>query len=308
MSTLKELCPEVFLPLGVIPWSPALCSCAFETTINAFYNDFFHFIELEEPRAELQKIINHSMDSEVSVGSVKVSEECAYIDLSLPLAPQTSAEGSNEDNKEEHPSSAGTDTDAAPRRVQRFTLPLSLRDAASLYNQLEPSKLGVEGSGTQLNRLLRRSHEIELSGTSLPSPLRNFDFPAARKDIITHVCPSAMGIRVEPYKMVMYAEGDFFVPHRDSINDADLIGTISIILPVEERPGGDDDDTSEHEEDLLKIFPPINCLVVSRRMMVTTRDHLQERPVLLCSTRATILPPMRRTKRVARMFTVRRMT
>lgn len=131
-----------------------------------------------------------------------------------------------------------------------FSLPMDYADAASLYKQLDPSLVGVELRGDVLDTDLRRSHEILASKLELPSCLAQFAFPEEVRRIHETLCPSAESIRVEPYKMILYGTGDFFVPHRDSMDhDEHMFGTISLGLPISApAPDATKTEASEEEE------------------------------------------------------------
>lgn len=113
-----------------------------------------------------------------------------------------------------------------------FSLPMNYADAAELYQRLDPSLVGVELRGDVLDTDLRRSHEILASKVELPSCLKDFAFPEEVQRIHEKLCPSALSIRVEPYKVLFYATDDFFVPHRDSMDVENMFGTISLGLPI----------------------------------------------------------------------------
>lgn len=113
-----------------------------------------------------------------------------------------------------------------------FGVPIGAGDAADLYARLDPSLVGVELRGDVLDTDLRRSHEVLASLVRLPGCLAKFEFPEEVRRIHESLCPSAEAIRVEPYKLILYGTGDFFVPHRDSMDREDMFGTISLCLPI----------------------------------------------------------------------------
>ena len=116
---------------------------------------------------------------------------------------------------------------------QPITFPIVEDDAVSLYWTGEQSSFGKEGHGDVQDVSVRQSRELPADSLKLPDFLQNprVHFPEMVRNIVTRLCPTAEKIAIVPYKLVCYAEGDFFKAHRDSVKDEREFGTLAIHLP-----------------------------------------------------------------------------
>ncbi|KEG12293.1 hypothetical protein DQ04_01831110 [Trypanosoma grayi] len=161
-------------------------------------NEHYEGSDLQKSLGVLESTMNASINTDVYVGTVCTRVDDAVMDV----------------------------------LAERVMLPIGADVAHSLYAKLDPSLVGVERRGDVLDPSLRMSHEAAADVLRIGGPLASFDFPEEVRRVHEHLCPSAMSIRVQLYKLVIYGEGDFFVPHRDSMSSADMLGSISLQLPV----------------------------------------------------------------------------
>ena len=113
-----------------------------------------------------------------------------------------------------------------------FSFPLAT-GADDLYTSGAPSQFGHELRGDVVDTTVRSSREYPAASLELPDFLQNprVHFPEMVRNIVTRLCPTAEKIAIVPYKLVCYAEGDFFKQHRDSVKDEREFGTLALHLP-----------------------------------------------------------------------------
>ncbi|ORC93722.1 uncharacterized protein TM35_000015990 [Trypanosoma theileri] len=159
--------------------------------------------KLHRTLVDLQDTVNNSINTDVHVGTVCIPAADAVITV------------------------AG----------MSIALPIPAEKVTSLYTALNPSLVGVEMRGDVFDTNLRMSHEAPADSMQVSHSISTFDFPFELEEIHQKICPSAVSIRAELYKLVMYGVGDFFVPHRDSMSSADMFGSISMQLPILSESG-----------------------------------------------------------------------
>lgn len=119
--------------------------------------------------------------------------------------------------------------------VGRCALPLGPEDIAALRELAEPSPFGHRDQTLQ-DPSVRRSWEIPGSAVSLDWGAR---FARGLDEVLEALAVDPAGApEATLEKLLIYAEGDFFAPHRDSEKDPSMWGTLVVVLPTRHR-GGD---------------------------------------------------------------------
>lgn len=120
-------------------------------------------------------------------------------------------------------------------------LPLSDRDAKTISKAsvTRQSPFG-KGSQTLIDLSIRKSWQIDLQQFEL----RNPEFNSQIKDAVQRIT-SDLDITCGPenvvpqlYKLLLYEEGAFFLPHQDSEKAQNMFGTLTVSLPSK-HSGGD---------------------------------------------------------------------
>ena len=113
--------------------------------------------------------------------------------------------------------------------VGRVGLPLPEVQARQLIEVAEAAPYG-RGTETVLDQDYRRTWQIDASRFSLHGDAWQRDL-----DEIVHRATQGLGVKGEveaqPYKLLIYDEGCFFLPHRDSEKAAGMFATLVIVLP-----------------------------------------------------------------------------
>lgn len=113
--------------------------------------------------------------------------------------------------------------------VGRVGLPLPEVQARQLIEVAEAAPYG-RGTETVLDQDYRRTWQIDASRFSLRGEAWRRDL-----DEIVHRAAQGLGVKGEieaqPYKLLIYDEGCFFLPHRDSEKAAGMFATLVVVLP-----------------------------------------------------------------------------
>ena len=117
--------------------------------------------------------------------------------------------------------------------------PLSIRDATAIKEQCHQSPFG-KGAETLVDTTVRKCWELnpkdfELSNPKWHAKLEEFKNQAVSALALSHL---AGDVRAELYKLLLYEEGAFFLPHKDSEKAVNMFGTMIISLPSQ-HTGGD---------------------------------------------------------------------
>jgi hypothetical protein len=110
-------------------------------------------------------------------------------------------------------------------------LPLSVRDAGALIDACHQSPFG-KGAETVVDTSVRKCWE--LNGDQFD--LRHPRWPATLQEIVADVVRglgvgSPNKVKADKYKLLLYEEGAFFLPHQDSPKADGMFGTLVICLP-----------------------------------------------------------------------------
>ncbi|OAL36412.1 hypothetical protein AYO20_04308 [Fonsecaea nubica] len=122
--------------------------------------------------------------------------------------------------------------------VGPIRLPLSREDASALIRVSRQAPFG-KGGETLVDETVRKTWEIDGKELSF----ENKGWNAWLEQILEHVSsglgiPGGAGsVQAELYKLLVYEEGAFFKPHKDTEKTKNMFGTLVVCLPSE-RTGG----------------------------------------------------------------------
>jgi len=127
-------------------------------------------------------------------------------------------------------------------------LPLSKHDADVIISKSKQSPYG-KGADTFVDTSVRKSWELNPSQFSLRNPewTRTIDnlLSSVYKEL--QLSGGLENVTAELYKLLLYEEGAFFKPHRDSEKSPGMFGTLVVCLPSPHRGG---DVVLTHSKDL----------------------------------------------------------
>jgi len=115
-----------------------------------------------------------------------------------------------------------------------LALPLSSSQAGELRSLSEPAPYGM-GSETKLDESVRKCWQIDASELRWISPR----WQQALEELVEEIAEE-LGVEgkvtAEPYKLLLYDKGGFFLPHRDTEKTPGMFGSLIMSLPS--RHGG----------------------------------------------------------------------
>ena len=113
--------------------------------------------------------------------------------------------------------------------IGRIALPVLPTQAAQLIAAAEQAPFG-RGAETLIDTTVRRTWQIDADRLQIGGR----HWQATLQDIVDHVC-AGLGVTTpvtpEPYKLLIYDVGSFFVSHRDSEKSPGMFATLIIALP-----------------------------------------------------------------------------
>ncbi|KAI3391104.1 hypothetical protein diail_7955 [Diaporthe ilicicola] len=110
-------------------------------------------------------------------------------------------------------------------------LPLVDRDASTIKSKCEKAPFG-RGDNTVVDESVRRTWQLDASLFRCSNPA----WPAFLDTVLREAVQKLgmpEGVRASPWKLLLYEEGSFFRPHKDSEKEPGMIGTLVISLPSE---------------------------------------------------------------------------
>lgn len=117
-------------------------------------------------------------------------------------------------------------------------LPLSIRDAKAIIDISRQAPFG-KGDETLVDTSVRKTWELDASQFTLLNPgwegFLGLQVKFVAENLGIDVEPKQ--IRAEPYKLLLYEEGAFFKPHKDSEKTPGMFGTLVIALPSKHAGG-----------------------------------------------------------------------
>jgi len=116
-------------------------------------------------------------------------------------------------------------------------LPLSDERITALLQQAEPSLFGHRDQ-TLRDQSVRRSWEIPGERVTLDERAWGARFERGLGQVLESLAVDPEGRPAATLeKLLIYEEGDFFAPHRDSEKDPSMWGTLVVVLPTRHRGG-----------------------------------------------------------------------
>ncbi|KAF2651460.1 hypothetical protein K491DRAFT_729174 [Lophiostoma macrostomum CBS 122681] len=114
-------------------------------------------------------------------------------------------------------------------------MPLTHRDAEAFARICKQSPYG-KGEETLIDTSVRKTWELGSADFECANPSWTRTFDHILSDALTDL---GVGVpaRAEQYKLLLYEEGAFFKPHRDSEKTPGMFGTLVICLPSEHSGG-----------------------------------------------------------------------
>lgn len=123
------------------------------------------------------------------------------------------------------------------RGVGELTLPVPRRQARELCGVARAARYGL-GEATLLDTRVRDTWEVPKSRVKIDRRHWNRTLrpmlEALRADL---GLPAGRTLRAELHSLLVYSRGQFFLPHRDSEKDDDMVATLVVALPSTVRGG-----------------------------------------------------------------------
>ncbi|KAE8374594.1 hypothetical protein BDV26DRAFT_295802 [Aspergillus bertholletiae] len=135
--------------------------------------------------------------------------------------------------------------------VGDIRLPISAEDAKAITQSCHPSPFG-KGTETLVDESVRKSWQLDANQFALQNPHWQIQVEGFVKKAVTGLGLTANGqeVKAELYKLLIYQEGAFFLPHQDSEKADGMFGTLAICLPSEHEGG---DVIASHRGDQLRF-------------------------------------------------------
>jgi len=121
--------------------------------------------------------------------------------------------------------------------VGALTIPVSAAQARKLCAIARPARYGM-GEQTLTDPRVRNTWEVPKSRVRIDKQWRDRTLApmlAALRDDLG--LPKDCRLKAELHAVLVYAPGQFFVPHQDSEKSDAMVGTLSLILPGSSRGG-----------------------------------------------------------------------
>ena len=122
--------------------------------------------------------------------------------------------------------------------IGQIGLPVSSNDAKAIIQSCHASPFG-KGSETVIDDSVRKSWELNTDQFSIQNPAWKSEI-----DRLVGHATEGLGlfarptdIVAEPYKLLVYEEGAFFLPHKDSPKAEGMFGTLVVCLPSQHTGG-----------------------------------------------------------------------
>ncbi|KAL7496125.1 hypothetical protein ACHAWT_005551 [Skeletonema menzelii] len=110
-------------------------------------------------------------------------------------------------------------------------LPLSTTQAKELANRCEQAPFG-RGAKTIVDKSVRDTFQLDPAFFQITNPAWKTDLDAITKSVCQDLgVQYNLKVEARLYKLLLYQEGSFFAPHRDSEKEEGMFGTLVIVLP-----------------------------------------------------------------------------
>ena len=114
--------------------------------------------------------------------------------------------------------------------VGTIGLPLSGIQAIELSKRCEDAPFG-RGSVTVVDKSVRNTFQLSPKNFKISNPSWAKDVENLTKKVCDGLGVISMKVQAQLYKLLLYEEGSFFAPHRDSEKVDGMFGTLVIVLP-----------------------------------------------------------------------------
>ncbi|THC96695.1 hypothetical protein EYZ11_003850 [Aspergillus tanneri] len=133
--------------------------------------------------------------------------------------------------------------------VGSIRLPISAEDAREMIQSCHMSPYG-KGTETLVNESVRKSWQLDANQFSLQNPKWHTLVRVSVDKAVTGLGLQAnpLEVKAELYKLLIYEEGAFFLPHQDSEKVDGMFGTLVISLPSKHEGG---DVIASHKDERL---------------------------------------------------------
>ena len=120
--------------------------------------------------------------------------------------------------------------------IGHIGLPLTEQQAKALIQRSELAPFG-RGEETIVDTEVRKNWQISADDFELGNPQWHEALQAAVDQIGKDLGLSGCNIGFEPYKLLVYEEGSFFVSHRDTEKIPNMFATLVVNLPSQHTGG-----------------------------------------------------------------------
>ena len=119
-----------------------------------------------------------------------------------------------------------------------ISLPLSKKHAEIIISKSKQSPFG-KGSETFVDTAVRRSWQLDPSQFTVCNPLWDQTLNSILRDVYGGLLLNVRvdNVSAQLYKLLLYEEGAFFKPHKDSEKAAGMFGTLVICMPSAHKGG-----------------------------------------------------------------------
>ncbi|KNG87017.1 hypothetical protein ANOM_004695 [Aspergillus nomiae NRRL 13137] len=133
--------------------------------------------------------------------------------------------------------------------VGNIGLPISAEHAKAIIQSCHLSPYG-KGTETLVDESVRKSWQLDASQFALQNPRWQHQVELFMDKAVTGLGLTAdwREVKAELYKLLIYQEGAFFLPHRDSEKADGMFGTLAVCLPSKHEGG---DVIVSHRDDCL---------------------------------------------------------
>ncbi|PWY95940.1 hypothetical protein BO94DRAFT_455780 [Aspergillus sclerotioniger CBS 115572] len=123
--------------------------------------------------------------------------------------------------------------------VGNIGLPIAEQDAKAIIQSCQLSPYG-KGSETLVDESVRKSWQLDANQCLLQNPQWNAQLTLLVTKAVTGLGLTAnpQEVKAELYKLLIYEEGAFFLPHQDSEKADGMFATLAVCLPSKHK-GGD---------------------------------------------------------------------
>ncbi|KAE8137651.1 hypothetical protein BDV38DRAFT_271224 [Aspergillus pseudotamarii] len=135
--------------------------------------------------------------------------------------------------------------------VGKIGLPISTEHAKAIIQSCHPSPYGM-GTESLVDESVRKGWQLDVGQFALQNPRWQQQVGTFVDKAVTGLGLTANGqeVKAELYKLLIYQEGAFFLPHRDSEKADGMFGTLAVCLPSRHEGG---DVIVSHGGDQLKF-------------------------------------------------------